>query len=408
MDSVTQLKYADLLLQVGLNLQPGQNLMIGGEPVHWDFVNVLSKRAYELGARYVDTMLVHPEFSKMRIQHSPEDYLSYFPSYVKAKYSGMVEESFASIRLEGSAFPDLFQDVDQDRNAILIKARNEVLSPFRAAAMSGQVAWCVAGLPTDAWAERVLGTADADALWETLIPILRLDQEDPIATWKGLAEALQRRSNSLNAQHLTRLHFQAPGTDLSVALLEKGSWCGGSIVKPDGEAFVPNLPTEEVFTSPDYRLTSGRAQVTRPVEVLGHEVVGAWFEFVDGVVVDFGADEGQARLEKFFEIDPRAKSLGEIALVDGSSPIFKSGHIFHSILYDENAACHMALGSSYADTFENGPAMSESERYEAGLNQAILHTDFMIGSEAITVTGYDADGKAIPIIIDGQFCEAFA
>ena len=154
-------------------------------------------------------------------------------------------------------------------------------------------------------------------------------------------------------------------------------------------------------------MTTGRARVTRPVEVLGHEVVGAWFEFVDGRVVDFGADEGRSRLETFFDIDPRARSLGEIALVDGASPIFKSGHIFHSILFDENAACHMALGSSYADTYENGGEMSEDARYEAGLNQSILHTDFMIGSEEITVTGYTADEEAVSVIEAGRFCDAF-
>ena len=407
MDKASQLAYADLLLRVGLNLQPGQNLMIGGEPVHWDFANVLAEQAYALGARYVDTMLVHPAFTKVRIQHSPEEYLSYFPCYAEAKFRGMVDEDFASLRLEGSAFPHLFQDIDQDRNAILTKARNGVRAPFRSAAMSGKVAWCVAGVPTDAWAERVLGEASADALWEELVPILRLDQEDPVATWKGLAEALLRRSTCLNERHLVRLHFEGPGTDLSVSLLARASWCGGSIVRPSGEAFVPNLPTEEVFTSPDYRLTTGRARVTRPVEVLGHEVVGAWFEFVDGRVVDFGADEGRSRLETFFDIDPRARSLGEIALVDGASPIFKSGHIFHSILFDENAACHMALGSSYADTYENGGEMSEDALYEAGLNQSILHTDFMIGSEEITVTGYTSDEEAVSVIEAGRFCDAF-
>ncbi|MFP6907410.1 MAG: aminopeptidase, partial [Verrucomicrobiota bacterium] len=152
MDKASQLAYADLLLRVGLNLQPGQNLMIGGEPVHWDFANVLAEQAYALGARYVDTMLVHPAFTKMRIQHSPEEHLSYFPCYAEAKFQGMVDEDFASLRLEGSAFPHLFQDIDQDRNAILTKARNGVLAPFRSAAMSGKVAWCVAGVPTDAWA----------------------------------------------------------------------------------------------------------------------------------------------------------------------------------------------------------------------------------------------------------------
>lgn len=403
-------KYADLLLQVGVNIQPGQNLVISTEPVHWDFVNMLTVRAYQLGARYVEAQVQHPAFGKSRIDHAREEYLSYHPQYLPGKYEEHIQEASASIRIEGSQFPDLFRDIDQDRNATVQKTMSEVFKPFREAAGSGKIPWCVAAMPTDEWAGQVFDdtSATADQLWELMASILRLDADDPVATWRNLGEALQRRADALTQSGVRHLHFEGPGTDLHIDLLEAGFWCGGPITMADGRKFEPNLPTEEVFTSPDYRKTHGRATVTRPVEVLGHEVDGAWFEFKDGDVVDFGAEEGRERLEKYFEIDPRARALGEIALVDGASPIFQSDRVFHSILYDENAACHMALGSSYADTYTNGANLSEDERYELGLNQSILHTDFMIGSPEVNVTGKTPDGNRIPIIESGTFCDDFA
>jgi aminopeptidase len=410
MNAASLEKYADLLLHVGVNLQPGQNLTLSSEPVHWDFINLLSARAYQLGARHVEAQIQHPAFGKMRVDHSAEEHLTYNPAYLPGKFDEHIRDGSASIRIEGSEFPDLFQDIDQDRNAIRQKSASEVFKAFREAAGAGQIPWCVAAMPTDAWAQKVFNDKQATAtqLWEIMVPILRVDQDDPVATWRRLGEDLQRRADQLSNSGIHQLHFEGPGTDLRIELLDEGFWCGGPITMENGRKFEPNLPTEEVFTSPNFRKTTGRATVTRPVEVLGHEVVGAWFEFKDGNVVDFGAEDGLVRLEKYFEIDPRARALGEIALVDGASPIFQSGKVFHSILYDENAACHMALGSSYSDTYTNGPALSEDERYELGLNQSILHTDFMIGSPEVTVTGKTRDGTCIPIIENGAFSDQFS
>ena len=299
-------KYADLLLQVGVNLQPGQNLTLSAEPIHWDFINLLAARAYQLGARLVEANVQHPAFGKMRIDHAPEEFLGYNPGYLPEKYEEHVRDGSASIRIEGSEFPDLFQNIDQDRNAIRQKSASEIFKSFREAAGSGRIPWCVAAMPTDAWAAQVFSDpkAKASQLGELMSSILRLDQADPVAAWRKLGDDLQRRADTLTETGIRMLHFEGPGTDLHVDLLEKGFWCGGPITMPDGRKFEPNLPTEEVFTSPDYRKTNGRATVTRPVEVLGHEVSGAWFEFKDGNVIDFGAEDGIERLTKYFEIDP--------------------------------------------------------------------------------------------------------
>jgi len=395
--------YADLLLQAGINLQPGQEISLGSEPVHWDFINLLAERAYQLGAKNVACNIVHPGFGKARVDHSHEEYLDYVPDYAVARLDHFAATGAASLYVGGSEHPQLMKDIDQKRNGVIQKSRRLAFKNYREATSSSRIPWCFCELPTPAWAEQVLGEPDTEALWDILVPILRLDTPDPIATWRELADTLGKRAAALDAMKVVKLHFEAPGTDLEVHIPEPCRWLGGSAKLPDGTAFMPNLPTEEIFTSPDFRKTSGRAQVTRPVEVLGSEVHGAWFEFADGEVVDYGAESGKERLDTFFELDEKARRLGEVALVDSGSPIFQSGRIFHSILYDENAACHIALGSSYADTYEGGPDLSEEERLAVGLNQSLLHTDFMIGCDSLRVTGTDAGGAEIPIMEDGTF-----
>lgn len=400
--------YADLLLQAGLNVQPGTDITLGAEPVHWEFLILLAEKAYQLGVRDVACNVVHPAFGKARVDHVDEAYLDHVPGYAKARLDYFVEQETSSLYVGGSDHPDIRKDIDQKRNGVIQKARRTAFKNYREATSSSRIAWCFSELPTKAWAQKVLGEPDVEALWDILIPILRLDTPDPVATWWELADTLKRRASALNEAKLEVFHFEAPGTDLTVSIPAACSWMGGSAEVPSGRRYLPNLPTEEVFTSPDFRKTEGRAQVTRPVEVLGHEVAGIWFEFKEGEVVDYGAEEGKERLDAFFEMDPKARRLGEVAMVDAGSPIFQSGKIFHSILYDENAACHIALGSSYADTYEGGPDMSEDERLAVGLNQSILHTDFMIGCPELRITGYDAGGAAIPVMDAGTFAPSFA
>ena len=400
---------ADLLLRVGVNLQSDQNLHISSEPHHWAFVNRVAERAYKLGARLVEATVPHPAFARTRIDHAAERHLGYVPDYVVSRYDGFVRDGTALLAVRGAEFPDLYRDVDQERQAAVQKAQRQRLHAFHEATGAARIPWSLTELPTPAWSAKVLGREDVDGLWELLVPILRLDQPDPVAAWRDLAATLRRRADALGADGGFRaLRFEAPGTDLTVGLLDKGRWCGGAAHTPGGLDFMPNLPTEEVFTSPDFRATSGRARVTRPVEVLGHEVRGAWFEFENGVVTDYGAEEGKDRLDSYFGIDARARSLGEIALVDSASPIHRSDRVFHSILLDENAACHMALGSSYADTYDGGQDLVEDERYRLGLNQSLLHTDFMIGCDEIQVTGVRPGGGREPIIEAGRFTDAFA
>jgi aminopeptidase len=405
MDTALLSKYARLLLETGLALRPGQNLRITCEPIHWDFVNRLVKCAYEAGARYVAPQLVHPLVSVHRANCSKEAFLSYVPKTASAKVAAQLDEEWSFLRLEGRADPDIFKDMDQDRNAVIARAASESSKPLRNAILAGEKSWCVAPFPTPGWAAQVLGTAPSkatsDAFWQLLVSILRLDNDDPSAVWKAHGDMLQRRCETLDALSLRSLRFLGPDTDLTVYLNPGARWLGGPLTTRDRRIHFPNLPTEEVFTTPDFRRTTGRVKATKPVIVLGVQVDGAWFEFREGAVVDFGAASGKPVLEKYFDIDPKNRYLGEVALVDETSPIARADRIFHTILIDENAACHIALGSGYPAALPDAEGLTDDELDARGCNKALLHVDFMIGSKDTRIVGGASDGEEMSIMEDG-------
>ncbi|MFP4509149.1 MAG: aminopeptidase [Spirochaetaceae bacterium] len=407
MDAETRTRrYIDLLL-TALDLQPGNKLAIRSEPAHRDFVLSVAERAYRAGAAYVHVMAGDPRIHKARVDYAEPDSLSYVPDFLRDEYMTFTDGSWCLLSLVGPEFPDLLERVDAGRNAIIGKAQAEALKPFREALQSDRFAWCVAAVPTQGWAGKVFGRdagpEGVERLWDVLVPILRLDQDNPGDAWKEHASRLQERARLLTQRHVRELHFQSTGTDLRVELLESSVWVGGGARKPSGRLFLPNVPTEEVFTTPRKTGTRGKAVVTRPVMVLGRIVTGAWFEFVDGRVEAFGAEAGSDTLERYFEIDPNARYLGEIALVDSGSPVFQSNTVFYNILYDENAACHLALGSSYPTCVEGGTGMSNEEYAEVGANQSTLHTDFMIGSSDLNVDATTFDGGSFPVMREGRF-----
>lgn len=401
-------KYARLLLRAGLDFRPGQNLAVAGEPIHWPFFNILVEEAYKAGAHYVDVDAPHARVGRARVDHAPGASLDFIPAHRRARIDMMLDGTWSRLYLDGAEDPDLFADVDQARNGTIRKAVGQVSKPLMDACGAGRVPWCVAALPTAGWANRVFnGTGDAEALWRLMVPILRLDHDDPDHTWHALAAASQTRCGHLNEGGFARIRFAAPGTALTVTCIPECHWEGGFLQSPDGErTFIPNLPTEEVFTTPDWRHTEGRAAITRPVDVMGKPVKGAWFEFREGKVADFGADDGREQLEAYFNVDDRGRYLGEIALVGCDSPIFTSGHNFGNILYDENAACHIALGSGYP-LLDDPEATTPDEKQALGINQSLVHTDFMIGCAEMDVTGIGGAGEETAIMRQGRFVTPF-
>lgn len=399
--------YAKVILRIGVNLQEGQNLYISAEPIHWDFITYLVEEAYQLGAQFVKVDAHHPAAFKARISYARDAYLGYVPTNFTVEQQTMMDESWAVVSLDGMEDPHVYDNMDQDRNSVVQKATRKARLPFSKAMITGQCPWVIAAVPTEKWAAEILETtpspAAVDQMWEIMKPILHLDQPDPVKSWEAQSAALKRRARILTENRLSYVRFEGPETELKISLSSQARWVGGLFKATAGYEFLPNLPTYEVFTTPDYRFTEGRAKVTRPVKVFGSDVENAWFVFKDGAVVDFGADKGATNLEKYLAIDDQSKYLGEVALVDINSPIYQSQRTFHSILYDENAACHIALGRGLPITFDNGDQLSEKELAEMGCNLSIQHTDFMIGSPEISVFGGKSDNSEMAIIKKGEF-----
>ncbi len=409
-------KYANVIL-TSLNLQKGQNLLVRTEPVHWDFAAVIAAEAYKRGARYVrvdsnekENLLLY----KARIDYSEDKYLDYVPAFRIETLRLLVEENWALIALNGTENPDILSTLNPERNTKTGKAIAEAGKPFREAIQNHRIQWIVAFAPTEMLAGRIMNLPPSqkaiDSLWKVLIPILYLNEEDPSEAWVKSGKTLKRRASSLNSLKLKEINFNGPGTDLKIGLCKKSVWKGGNSVSEKGIGFSPNLPTEEVFTAPDFRTTEGRVQITRPVLVpaIGKMIEGAWLEFKEGKLINYGAESGKDVLDQYLAIDPAAAYLGELALVDSNSPIFKSGKTFYNILFDENASCHIALGSAYPDCYEGGSNMSDKELLAKGINVSNLHTDFMIGSPDVDVTGLTWEGENIDIIIDGEFVGEFS
>ncbi len=402
-------KYAKLLLEVGVNLQQGQNLVVTAEPYHWKFLNLLAEEAYKMGAAYVLVEANDPGLLKARVEYGSEENLDKLVSWSDKKNETYINEGWARISLFGPTEPDLMGSFDSHRLGIIQKVQSISGKPVSDACGTGKITWCVAALPTPKWAAKVYNLEPSieveRKLWLGMVKILNLDADDPSEHWREKGQILQDRCEKLSELNLAEVRFRGPGTDLKVKCIAGARWIGGGIPtdKNSDNSFMPNLPTEECFSTPDSRGTEGRVQVVRPVTVLDRTVEGAWFEFEDGKVISYGAKANKDVLDDYFAMCPNACYLGELALVDGSSTIFQNGHVFHCILYDENASCHVALGSGYPMPVPGATGMTNDEKTAAGINVSIVHTDFMIGGPEVDVTGYDGLGKEIPLIQNGDF-----
>jgi len=407
MKALQQRKYAKLILEVGVNLVKGQKLMIAGEAYHIDFLTIMTEEAYKMGATYVHVQAEHPQILKARVENADKNDLEVLPGWLGDQFASMIDEEWARVSIFGPTDPDMQGMLDSERLGIIQRASSITAKPFSEACGAGKISWCVVALPTPQWAAKVYDAPASseleDKLWLQIVDILSLNEDDPSCFWRQKGERIQQRSEKLMTLNIDRLHFHGGGTDLSVFCFQDAKWIGGGISNVGGRSFMPNLPTEECFSTPHAHKTEGKVNVVRPVEVLGRQVSGAWFEFSEGKVIAYGAEKNEGALDDFFNMCPRASYLGEVALVDASSPIFQSGLVFQCILFDENASCHIALGNGYPMAVPNGLEMTKEEREKLGVNASLLHTDFMIGGAEVEVTAYDSDGNSTPIIREGVF-----
>lgn len=409
-----QERYAELLIRTGVNLQPGQCLLISAELAHAPFVRLLAAQAYRDGAPYVHVQWVDTGLTRARLLHSQETHLDLYPEFEVARHHQLVDEQWGRLALVGPEFPDLLDDVDTDRLRRVSVVRREKIRFYMQAMMSNRMQWCVAGVPTTAWARQVFPDLAPDAaverLWQTIFQVCRVDRPDPVTAWAEHDRKLKAISAFMAEKQVRALHFVdtrlddagQPLTDLTIGLTDRPRWVAASSVRPDGVDFMANMPTEEVFTTPHNQRTHGYVRTSKPTFPFERRVENATVRFQDGEVVEYHAEIGQDVLDQFFAVEG-TRCLGEVALVDVRSPINQLGVIFQEILFDENAVCHIAFGDSYSEGVEGGSQLGEEELRALGANSSNLHVDTMIGTDTMNVTGICADGSRVAIMEQGRF-----
>ncbi|MCG8481065.1 MAG: aminopeptidase [Spirochaetales bacterium] len=394
------------IAMTALNLQPGQRLTVKMEPEHIDAAVVVAEEAYRAGAGYVEIRLESSRLLRARVDHSREEFLDFTPTHRVARNDEIIRDKWALLAIKSPADPAALDGIDPMRSSRVSAAFGKVDLSLNRSLANDESQWTVMALPTPPWAARVMGMGAGEeamlALWKVLTPILRLDEDDPARYWTHHGETLKARCRALNALRVRELHFLAEGTDLRVPLHERARWHGGGSVTQGGIPFLPNVPTEEVYTAPYAPGVEGRAMITKPVRILKALVEGAWFVFRNGEVIEFGAERGRDVLEAYFAVDAGSRRMGEIALVDATSPIARSNRIFDTILLDENAASHFALGFAYPTCIEGGASMNEDELNAVGASRSQQHTDVMIGSDAMRVEATLADGTKRIIMDNGR------
>jgi len=405
MDQKLVAAYADLIIEKGINLQRGKNVLILTGPGTYYFARALSKSAYRKGATFVQVLLDDLDVLASRLAAQEEDQLSFNPAYMKALDYELCTEGWSYIRIDATEERLDHAELDQRKNQIYGKAKRKFHEARGRKLMRSQIAWCVCCAPGPLWAKQVLGQqATTEDLMEVLKPILLLDKEDPGLAWEEKKAMLDRRRTYLNEQGIDSLHFKSSKTDLTIGFTDQARFTGGADVMPDGLQFFANLPTEEIFTTPDRMRADGYVTTTKPVSVLDVKTEEVRLVFKDGKVDDYSAREGKEAMDTFFSIDEGTRRLGEVALVDETSPIALSNYIFNSILLDENASCHLALGDGYPTALANGALLSTDEQlHEAGCNTSLMHVDFMIGSKDMDIDATTRGGKTFAVMRKGVF-----
>lgn len=402
-------KYAELIIKEALAVQKRENpiIWINANTENLPFARELTKMAYECGAAEVKVNINDEVLSRLNMEGMSEERLAHFGQYKLDERMDYIKDGVAFISITGSD-PDLFKGIDPKRLQIRNRASSKVMKPAMKYTMNDINSWTVVGYPTKAWAKNVFPDLDEDEAFERLkteiFKTVRLDHEDPVAAWEEHLDKLAKRGEVLNNLQLKELHYKTDrGTDFRIGLPENHIWVGAESKDDRGYRFLPNLPTEEIFTAPDNRVAEGIVYATKPLNLSGSLVEDFWIRFEGGKAVEVGAKKGEDQLKELISRDEGACRLGEVALVSVKSPINTSGLIFYNTLFDENASCHLALGAAYPTCVEGGVDMDDQELKAHGINDSQIHDDFMIGDETLSIVGIDKDGNEHQIFKNGDF-----
>ncbi|WP_456277376.1 aminopeptidase [Bacillus sp. AK128] len=399
-------KYAELTVKVGLNIQQDQRLLIAAPIVSAPFVRDVTKAAYLAGAKDVHIEWADEQITKIKLEEAPEKSLTDFPEWKAKGYEEMAKDGCAYLSIVASN-PDLLSGIDPDRIATVNKTFAQHMKEFRKMTQSSQISWCVVSVPTQEWAAKVFANLpkedQVDALWDAIFTCTRSNLEDPVQAWKEHGESLLSKVDFLNNKKYKKLHLKAPGTNLTIELPNKHIWVGGGAKTADGVNFIPNMPTEEVFTTPMRDGVNGVVSSTKPLIYGGNMIDEFTLTFENGRIVSFTAKTGEETLKRLIETDEGSHYLGELALVPHSSPISQSNILFYNTLFDENASNHLAIGSAYPICIENGTKMSSEELAKEGSNSSLTHVDFMIGSANMDIDAENEDGTIEALFRNGDW-----
>ena len=392
--------YANLAVRVGMNLQKGQEVLVVAKLEHAELARAITRSCYSAGARYVNVLYGDDHVRKAMIEQADEELLSWTPPHLLEAVKRVEAAGGARVSIAGDAEPKLLSELDPARVG---KARMQGwMEHWMGQINRRSVNWTIVACPNEGWAETVFGEPDLDKLWDAVARATRLYDEDPVASWWGHVERLSARAERLTEFRFDALEYKGEGTDLTVGLHPDGRWVSANFTTASGVPHVPNLPTEEVFTTPDHRRVEGVVSATQPLQLSaeGVTVTDLKVHFSAGRATKVEASSGGEVVEAQMAFDEGASRLGEVALVDRDSAVGDTGITFNNTLFDENATSHVAYGTAYTFCIEGAEGLSTEELVSRGVNHSSVHTDFMIGGPGVDITGITSGGEQIPVILD--------
>lgn len=399
-------KYAELVVKVGVNVQPGQVLLVQAPLETAPFARLVVSKAYEAGAKFVQVDWEDEVTTRIRYEKAPDDSFGYYPQWQADTMEQLAAAGGALLHIKVPD-PELFRGIDAAKVSTAVKAASVAREKFQVYVRNNKISWSLIKAPTKAWADKVFADLPEEqrieAMWDAVFRMNRVDTEDPVAAWREHIAELKKRQEFMNEKRYKSLHYRAPGTNLRVEMPEGHLWLGGGDYNEAGVYFVANMPTEEIYTMPLRTGVNGTVRSTLPLNLNGRLVEGITFTFQNGKVVEYDAESGREHLTSLLETDEGASYLGEMALVPYGSPISSLNRVFYNTGVDENASCHFALGSAYPVNIEGGTKMSKEELLAKGANVSLTHVDFMIGSAELEIDGELPDGSVEPVFRGGKW-----
>ncbi|HDR4863952.1 TPA: aminopeptidase [Bacillus cereus] len=398
--------YAELTVKIGVNIQPGQYLLVNTSVVALDFARIVVKEAYKAGAARVHVNFSDEEMERAYFDYASDEEFNRFPEWIVKMNDELLERKGALLMID-AADPDKFTGISSDRLATYQKVAGAALRNNRNAVMKDSIAWSMVAVPSPKWASKVfpdLATEDqVPALWEAIFKAVRIGEGSAIEKWCEHVTNLESRAVLLNNKKYMKLHYTAPGTDLTIALAPQHKWVTGGGKTPDDTIFMANMPTEEVYTLPMKQGVNGYVSNTKPLVYQGNIIDGFKLTFEEGKIVKAEAQVGHDLLQELINVDEGSCYLGEVALVPHESPISASGILYFNTLFDENASNHLAIGKAYPTCLEDGRDLENDQLETLGANISVTHEDFMIGSSEMDIDGILPDGTVEPIFRKGSW-----